>query len=157
MTQDDSPGPMSVADARDGISRMLKKFRSDGAARPVVIGSHRKSEAVLMPYEQYVALRDGAGSNARELLSTNRNLILRLARLNRIASVAVFGSVARGDDSPTSDIDFLVDPEDGATLFDLSQFGMDLEQLLGRSVDIVSRHALDPIRDGAMLSDSRPL
>ena len=63
----------------------------------------------------------------------------------------VFGSIARGDDRPDSDIDLLVTFDEGASLFDLAGLGQDLESLLGRPVDIVSEsgeddHFLDRIR-----------
>lgn len=50
----------------------------------------------------------------------------------------MFGSVARGDDTPESDIDFLVEFEPGSSLFDLMDLQEALEQLLGVSVDVVS-------------------
>jgi predicted nucleotidyltransferase len=57
-------------------------------------------------------------------------------------SVAVFGSVARGEDGPRSDIDFLVEFEPGSSLFDLMGLQDDLSELLGRPVDVVSEGAL---------------
>ena len=52
--------------------------------------------------------------------------------------MALFGSVARGDDTPESDIDFLVEFQKGSSLFDLMDLQEALEQLLGASVDVVS-------------------
>jgi predicted nucleotidyltransferase len=66
----------------------------------------------------------------------------------------VFGSVARGDDTEQSDVDLLVDPEPDASLFDLAQFELDLESLLDRPVDVVSRRSLDPERDRAVLNEA---
>jgi predicted nucleotidyltransferase len=119
---------------------------------PLVLGSHRTPEAVLMPYARYRELAD-ADSVAPTLdgVRRYRELILRLARANRIDAVAVFGSLASGEATPESDVDLLVDPHEDATLFDLAQFELDLEQLLGRSVDVVSRRSLDPIRDRSIL------
>jgi predicted nucleotidyltransferase len=54
----------------------------------------------------------------------------------------VFGSVARGDYSDKSDIDFLVDMEPGRSLFDLGGLLMDLQDLLGCKVDIGSTKML---------------
>ncbi len=50
----------------------------------------------------------------------------------------MFGSVARGDETPESDIDFLVEFEPGSSLFDLMDLQEALEQLLGVPVDVVS-------------------
>ena len=67
----------------------------------------------------------------------------------------MFGSVARGDDRPDSDIDFLADFERGSSLFDLLHLTRELEDLLDRPVDVVStgglkerdRHILDEAID----------
>jgi len=61
-----------------------------------------------------------------------------LVRHHRGCSVSLFGSVARGDDAPESDIDFLVEFEPGSSLFDLMHLQEALQQLLGVSVDVVS-------------------
>jgi len=61
-----------------------------------------------------------------------------LVRHHRGRSVSLFGSVARGDATPESDIDFLVEFEPGSSLFDLMHLQEALQQLLGVSVDVVS-------------------
>lgn len=157
----DSPGTapvVPVAEARAGLSRVLRDFRVRGAdARPVVIGSHRKPEAVLVPYATFASLSTAArGTPTRtlELLHRRRPLVERLARANRIRSVRVFGSVARGEETEQSDLDLLVDPEPDASLFDLAQFELDMESLVDRPVDVVSRRSLDPVRDRAVLNEA---
>ena len=65
-----------------------------------------------------------------------------IQRRYRVKDLGLFGSVARGTDTPTSDVDVLVDFEPNANLFQwvgLSQF---LEDKLGRKVDVVSKRAL---------------
>lgn len=57
----------------------------------------------------------------------------------------------------TSDVDLLVDPAEGASLFDLAQFEIHMEQLIGRPIDVVSRRALDPISDRELLAEAIPL
>ncbi len=76
------------------------------------------------------------------LVENNRDAITAAARAHKAASIAVFGSVARGDDTPTSDIDFLVEFEPGSSLFDLLHLQDALEALLGCSVDVISAGAL---------------
>lgn len=150
--------PISVADARRDLSRLLRRFRTDPNSDPLVLGSHRAAEAVLLPYARYRELQDARiAPPTLESIRRQRELILRLARANRIASVAIFGSVARDEAAPESDIDVLVEPDGDASLFDLSQFELDLEQLLGRSVDVVSRRSLDAVADRSILSDAVPL
>ncbi len=68
-------------------------------------------------------------------------------------NVRIFGSVARGEDDDNSDIDFLVEFSPGRSLFDLINFKLELEDLLGRSVDIVTKKSLHPlIRDSVIES-----
>lgn len=75
-------------------------------------------------------------------LLAKRVEITELARRHRGRSVAVFGSVARGEEALGSDVDFLVEFEPGSTLFDLLRLQEALEALLGRSVDVVSTGGL---------------
>lgn len=63
----------------------------------------------------------------------------------------LFGSVARGTDDERSDIDFLVDLDAGRSILDLGALSLDLEDLLGASVDVVTERALQPrIRPGVL-------
>lgn len=145
---------MTVADARRQLSAVLRGFRADGlAANVVVVGAHRKAEAVIVPVAQFDDPRRTAGS-VWSLLHRRRSLIASLARANKVLTVRLFGSVARGDDTAESDIDLLVEPAPDATLFDLAQFELDLEALLERPVDVVSRGSLDPERDQALLAEA---
>ena len=151
---------VGVSDARARLTGILRRFRADaGAAEPVVIGSHRHADAVLVPFARYRELTsdERGGSPLLPELLRRRTIIARLARANLAGNVRVFGSVARGEDGPTSDIDLLVDPDDEATLFDLAQLEIDLEALLDRRVDVVSSRSLDPIRDRGILDDALPL
>lgn len=72
----------------------------------------------------------------------HRDEICAIASRHRALSVSVFGSVARGDDEPDSDIDFLVEFEPGASLLDLMRIQDDLEALLGGHIDVVSAGGL---------------
>lgn len=73
-------------------------------------------------------------------LRTRRNEILAIARRYRAFNVRVFGSVARGRATPESDVDFLVSFEPGTTLIHHSGFRLDLIDLLGVNVDVISDH-----------------
>ncbi len=79
-----------------------------------------------------------------ELLRIKRVEILRLARKYGAQNVRVFGSVARGEADEQSDIDFLVDMEPGRSLLDMGGLLMDLRDLLGREVDVVTMNGLKP-------------
>ena len=83
-----------------------------------------------------------------ELLKAKREEILRIAARHGAVNIRVFGSVARGDARPDSDVDFLVDLEPGRSLLDLGGLLMVLQDLLGRNVDVVTERGLRPrIRD----------
>jgi uncharacterized protein len=70
------------------------------------------------------------------LLRAHRDEILRLAARRGVSNIRVFGSVARGDATPDSDIDLLVDFEVGESGLDLIAFAEELEALLGYRVDV---------------------
>ena len=83
-----------------------------------------------------------------ELLQSNREEILRIAARYGAYNVRIFGSVARGEADSESDIDFLVNMEQGRSLLDLCGLLIDLEELLGRKVDVVTEKGLrDRIRE----------
>jgi len=86
-------------------------------------------------------------------LRERREEILAVARSRGASHVRVFGSVARGDDSPSSDVDFLVELEPTRTLLDLGGLVMDLRDLLGREVDVVTERDLRP-RVAARVADA---
>lgn len=92
----------------------------------------------------------------RDLVEARREEICAIARRHRGRSVAVFGSVARGDETPTSDIDFLVEFEPGSSLFDLLHISEELEALLGVPVDVVSAGGLKD-RDDHIRREAVPL
>lgn len=145
----------TVAQARDDLSRVLRRFRS-GDLTPLVLGSHRKPEAVIVPFSWHNMATAASADNAPTLenLRQRRRLITRLAAIAQLQNVRVTGSVARGDATPSSDIDVIVDPLPEASLFDLAQFADDLEQLLGHPVDVLSSRSLDPDTDARLLADA---
>jgi uncharacterized protein len=71
-----------------------------------------------------------------ELLLPLREEILRIAAKHGASNVRVFGSVARGEAKPDSDVDFLVEIEPKRSLFDYIALMQDLTELLGRKVDV---------------------
>jgi predicted nucleotidyltransferase len=78
----------------------------------------------------------------RQLLQSKRSQILQIAARHGARKVRVFGSVARGTAHRGSDIDFLVDMEEGRSLLDHAALILDLERLLKRPVDVASEHGL---------------
>jgi len=87
-------------------------------------------------------------------LRSRRSEILEVARARGASRVRVFGSVARGDATEASDIDFLVDLESSRGLFDLGGLLMDLRDLLGHEVDVVTEAGLRPRVAERVLADA---
>lgn len=79
-----------------------------------------------------------------EVRSRYRDQIVAAAGRRGAHNIRIFGSVARGDQHPDSDIDFLVDFEPGRSLLDLTGLWLDLEAVLGCKVDVVSGRGLKP-------------
>jgi hypothetical protein len=79
-----------------------------------------------------------------QLLREKRDEILRIAARHGASNVRIFGSVARGEASLQSDVDFLVELEGGRSLLDHAALMIDLERLLGRRVDVATERGLKP-------------
>ena len=79
-----------------------------------------------------------------KILQDKRDEILRIAGAHGAHSVRVFGSVSRGEAGTKSDVDLLVKLEPGRSLLDLIAIKQDLEDLLGREVDVVTEDAVSP-------------
>lgn len=92
-----------------------------------------------------------------ELLKDRREDILRVAAQHGAQKVRVFGSAARGDAGPDSDLDFLVEFEEGRSLLDVTALWQDLEELLGRKVDIVEPEGLHWYIRDRVLREALPL
>ncbi|MGA7732450.1 MAG: nucleotidyltransferase family protein [Chloroflexia bacterium] len=92
-----------------------------------------------------------------ERVKNNRTEILRLAREHGARNVRLFGSIARGDATPESDVDILVELEPGRNLLDLSGLLLDLQDLLGCKVDVVTEKALHWYIRDKVLQEAVPL
>ena len=92
-----------------------------------------------------------------EFLKQKRTEILRLAQQHGARNLRVFGSVARGEAGPQSDIDSIVELEKGRGLFDHIGLTQDLEDLLGRKVEVVTDRALHWYIRDRVLPEARPL
>ncbi|HUK72280.1 MAG TPA: nucleotidyltransferase family protein [Streptosporangiaceae bacterium] len=88
------------------------------------------------------------GSPDLGFLRAVRRQILAAASRRGLGEVRVFGSFARGEAVETSDVDLLVAPGPNTTLFDLSGFALDVEEIVGRHVDVATPRGLKArIRD----------
>jgi hypothetical protein len=92
-----------------------------------------------------------------QVVQLKKKEILAVASAHGLFNVRVFGSVARGEDNPQSDIDFLVDLEKGRSLLDLGGALVKLQELLGRKVDIVTERGLHWFLREKILKEAQPL
>ena len=74
------------------------------------------------------------------------------------ASMAsIFGSVARGEATDESDVDILVELPEGSSLLDLAGLKIDIEEILSRSVDVLTYNSLHPLLRDRILSEQEPI
>jgi predicted nucleotidyltransferase len=90
-------------------------------------------------------------------LRARRRHVLAAAARNGARNVRIFGSVARGEETPQSDLDVPVDLEPGRSLFDLGRLLMDLQALLGCRVDVVTEKGLRSRLRDRVLREATPL
>jgi predicted nucleotidyltransferase len=90
-------------------------------------------------------------------LRSMRPAILELAAKHGMRRVRIFGSVARGEETEASDVDLLVDVEPGRSLLDLAGFELDLEDLLGGKVEVVTEGGISPYIEARVLQEAVPL
>ena len=91
------------------------------------------------------------------ILKSKREEILRIAARHGARNVRVFGSAARGEAGPRSDIDFLVDVGPERTPFFPGGLLADLEELLGCKVDVVTENGLHWYIRERVLKEAVPL
>jgi predicted nucleotidyltransferase len=92
-----------------------------------------------------------------EIFGEKREHILSIAARHGARNVRIFGSMARGEATESSDVDFLVDLEPDRSLFDLSALLLDFEELLGRKVDVVTEDSIYWLLRRRILKEAVPL
>ena len=92
-----------------------------------------------------------------KLLKEKRHAVMALTAKHGAQNPRIFGSVAKGEAGPESDIDLLVKMEDGRSLLDLSALILDLRDLLGVKVDVVSEDGLYWLLRRRILKEAKPL
>ncbi len=137
------------------MQRRPAAFQRQALQEPVTITSHGEPSIVAMSVAEYLRLRsaspNGNSTRAYPPVMDRKEAIARL-RAHRselaalgVAHVALFGSVARDETHGDSDVDVIVDSADGHALglFRLGDIKEQLERILGREVDLISRRGLD--------------
>lgn len=92
-----------------------------------------------------------------EALALHRVAIRRVVESHRARNARVFGSVVRGQDADGSDLDLLIDPTPDTTLMDVAAIQVELQGLLGVSVDVLTPRALPDAFRSRVLSEAVPV
>jgi predicted nucleotidyltransferase len=92
-----------------------------------------------------------------ERIQQQKKNILAIARQHGIVRLRLFGSIVRGEETPQSDIDLLVDLEPGRSMFDLGGALIQLQELLRRKVDIVTEGGLHWYLKEKIMQEAVPL
>lgn len=90
-------------------------------------------------------------------LQTNRAAIRTVVERHRGSNARVFGSVLHGDDHEGSDLDILIDPTPNTTLMDVAKIQVELETLLGVSVDVLTPKGLPDKFRNSVLAEAIPV
>ena len=136
--------------ARVGTTQSAIARMEGGAVTPTVDTLCRLSDVLgirfaISPNFGLVALPPESPAPTLEELRGRRKEILRISAIHGARNLRVFGSVARGQAGPESDVDFLVEMESGRTVLDLSGLILDLQEALGRTVHVVETGERSPI------------
>lgn len=92
-----------------------------------------------------------------EALAANRAAIRQVVESHRARNARVFGSVMRGLDTDNSDLDILIDPTPETTLMDVAAIQVELQRLLGVSVDVLTPRALPDKFRSVVLAEAVPV
>ena len=90
-------------------------------------------------------------------LQTNRAAIRTVVERHRGSNARIFGSVLHGDDHEGSDLDILIDPTPNTTLMDVAKIQVELETLLGVSVDVLTPKSLPDKFHNSVLAEAVPV
>ncbi len=138
---------------RTALSKIETGRRGIGSAELA-----RIAEALGLPFEHFFTKTPvDADPDPLKVIRSKRGAILSICRRHGAHSPRLFGSIARGQAMPESDIDFIVDMEQGRSLLDQAALLVELRELLGRNVDVVTAQGLrDRIRE-RVLDEAIPL
>jgi uncharacterized protein len=100
--------------------------------------------------ETFARILDAARLRPGIALQRHRVAVIEAAHQRRASNVRVFGSIARGEDNPSSNVELLVTFEEAASLLDAAGLMLDVEKILSVRVDVLSDRVEGRIRDRAI-------
>ena len=86
-----------------------------------------------------------------------KTLAIPILKAHKIKKAAVFGSFARGDFDNKSDVDILIEPPEGFSLFDLAGLHLNLEDTLGRKVDVMIYDSINPLIKDKVMKEKKDI
>lgn len=148
-------------------AKILDFVRKEGKARPhQLVGLLGLSQVAIHKQlrglvEKGLLAKQGKGPRVFYTRShADIDSIIKIAkpilRKYRVQKAALFGSVVRGDATPTSDVDILIDPPAGFSLFDRAGLKVDLEETFHRPIDVVEYQSLKPLMRDSILHYEYP-
>jgi len=134
---------IAVSDLARHTREIVERLAREPGTRLVVMKNNRPV-AVIAGVERGAPAPGKARAGLREEVLRRKALVGALARAHGARTVHLFGSTARGEEGPDSDIDFLVELEPGRSLLDVIGLENDLADLFGRKVDVVAKQSAKP-------------
>lgn len=144
---------------RAGVTQSVVSAYESGARQPSLPTLERLVRATGCEIDLSLRKigRRAADGPIGHRLSRDRQKVRDIVARYGLSNVRVFGSVARGEDTPDSDVDLLVDVPPGVGLLTLARCERDLEVLLGVRVDLVPTGDLKPAVAATAVSEARPV
>ena len=124
------------------FQRNIGKYQDMALTQPIAVTRNGRVRTVLMSADRYAAL---AGPPSKEDIASRLAPHIDRLKAEGVGALYLFGSVARGEAGPDSDIDFFMDKgREKFSLLDLVGVQRILEEILGHKVDATTRGSLNP-------------
>lgn len=149
--REDAGLTQSVLAERSGVAQSVISSYEKGRREPSA-----SALDVLLTAAGFRLVVEPEPDSLHKVRTHSAELIAKLAELGG-RNISVFGSVARGDDRPDSDVDLLIDIDDSVGLFTLMKMRSVAERILGREVDLIPRNGLKASVSETALLDEVPL
>jgi predicted nucleotidyltransferase len=142
----DKSSLIAVSELARKTRAVVERLEKDPATRLVVMKNNRPVAVIsgMGAGEPAPAAGGAALRSLRDEVLQKADLVRTIALAHGAQGIELFGSVARGEDRPESDIDLLVELRPGRSLLDLIGLENDLSDLFGRKVDVATRRSLKP-------------
>ena len=94
---------------------------------------------------------------SRDKLEGIKDIIIKVLKKHNVKKAAIFGSVARGEATEESDIDIVIEFEGRKSLLDLVDLKLELQELLGKKVDVITYNSINPLLKEQILNEQKIL